>query len=217
MKKLILLYLCLLFLFWCASDTPPNEEASQTSRNILALWDSLTEGYGVDKEESYPAQLEKILNSEGYPYTVLNAGISGETSQEIWERVSEYTQDTSSLPGIVIITAWGNDGLRKMSIETMKQNITQMIQHFQEKNITVVLSGIKLPPQLWLSYSSEFNKSFEDIADDTWVYFHRDFLGEVYMNSRYNQDDMIHPTSEGNTLIATDMFEFLENEQLIKQ
>lgn len=217
MKKSIFLCLCVSFLFWCASETPPNQEASQTSRIILALWDSLTEGYGVDTEESYPAQLESILNSKGYLYTVINAGVSGETSQEIWERVSEYTQDPASLPSIVIITAWGNDGLRKMSIETMKENITQMIQHFQEKWVRVVLSWIKLPPQLWLSYSSEFNTSFEEIADDTWVYFHEDFLGEVYMNSRYNQDDMIHPTSQGNTLIATQIFEFLESEKLISQ
>lgn len=184
-------------------------------RNIFALGDSLTAWYGLDIDSSYPAQLEKKLQSAGYAYKVINAGISWNTSAELLARL-EWTLTDAQAWDIVIFVIGGNDGLRGMSLEDMKENILSMISVAKEKELKVVLSWMQIPPNLWQRYASDFRQVYYDIAaQDSDIYFQEFFLEDVASVRKYNLSDGIHPNAEWYTIIVNNLFSFLVDKQII--
>jgi len=215
MKKTFLYIALLWFLFSCSSqDTlKQNEWASEMKKReiILALWDSLTAGYGVEESENYPNKLQKKLDDGGYNYEVINAWVSGDTSANVLSRAWLYVDKN---PSIVILVVWGNDALRWLSTTDLQENISKIIDTFP--NSKVVLGGMDIPANLWGQYRNEFKKVYSEIAKQKqWIYFMEFFLDGVAGNSELNISDMIHPNSEGYDIIVKNLMNFLEENNII--
>jgi acyl-CoA thioesterase-1 len=187
-----------------ATDRP----ASNTARpRIVFLGDSLTAGYGLAKEESVPALVETRLRSEGYPYDVVNAGVSGDTSAGGLSRLDW------SLEGdvrVLVIELGANDGLRGLPVAGMKRNLTEIITRAQSRGIKVVLTGMEAPPNFGAAYTAEFRQVYRDLAKLPNVIFMPFFLDGVAGIPHLNIADGIHPNAEGARIIERAMWRAIE-------
>ncbi len=174
---------------------------------IVAFGNSLTAGLGVTLDESYPAQLQRKLDAAGYPYRVVNAGVSGDTTAGGIRRVSWVL---NSKPSIVILELGGNDGLRGLSLQETKTNLERIIQQLQHASVTVVLAGMKLPPNYGREYTAGFEALYHALAKQYHLTLIPFFLDGVAGLSSLNQADGIHPTGEGYRLIVEKVFPALE-------
>lgn len=202
-----------LFLFSCSLQVEENKTSliPEQKQIILALWDSLTAWYWVEESENYPSKLQKTLDEDGYNYEVINAWVSWDTSANLLSRVPLYLEKN---PNIVILVVWGNDGLRGLSTQDLKQNILQIIDSFP--NSKIALWWMDIPANLWIAYRNEFRNVYKEIAKERKdIYFLEYFLEWVWGKSEYNISDMIHPNNEGYDLIVKNLVEFLDNNKLI--
>ncbi|MDA9129290.1 arylesterase [Candidatus Gracilibacteria bacterium] len=222
MQKLMCLGVFLGILVGCSSAPNTGEiQSSETDivtqdeqKVILALGDSLTAGYGLPIEDSYPSQLSQKLQDDGYSYEIINAGVSGDTSSQLLDRSELYLDQN---PDIAIIVIGGNDGLRGLSTDELKENILKIIDLYQENNITIVLGGMDIPVNLGLSYRNDFVEVYQEIADERDVYFFESFLEDVGGVASLNQADRIHPTPEGYDIITDNLYEFLLSEDILQK
>ena len=175
---------------------------------ILAFGDSLTAGHGVDRQLSYPAQLQNELDRLGYDYNIVNHGIDGDTTSGGLARLDAAL---AVEPEIVILELGGNDGLRGIPIEVVRENLRSMIIAFKEIGSLVIVAGMTLP----LNYGPDYIRSFESVYvelseefDVAFVPFFTDAILENY--ERYIQPDGTHPTGEGYTLVVGNILETLE-------
>jgi len=125
------------------SSSPPKTQVPAEHPRIVAFGNSLTAGLGVPPDQSYPAHLQRTLDAAGYAYRVVNAGVSGDTTAGGVRRVSWVL---NSRPAIVILELGGNDGLRGLSLHETQANLERIVQQLQQASVTVVLAGMKLPP-----------------------------------------------------------------------
>jgi len=174
---------------------------------IVAFGDSLTAGLGVAQAESYPAQLQRTLDAAGYAYRVVNAGVSGDTTAGGVRRVSWVLTST---PAIVILELGANDGLRGLSLQETKTNLERIIQQLQQASVTVVLAGMKLPPNYGQDYTAGFEALYRTLATQYRLTLIPFFLDGVAASSTLNQADGIHPTGEGYRVIVEKVFPVLE-------
>ncbi len=182
----------------------PLDEGQQ---RIVAFGDSLTAGLGVSPEESYPAELQRRLSAAGYRYVVINAGVSGETTAGALRRVEWVL---NSRPSIVILETGGNDGLRGLDIAETRANLEQIIRRLQVARVTVVLTGIKLPPNYGADYIGRFAAIYPELAREYRVTLMPFFLEGVATRSDLNQADGIHPTADGYRVIVDHLMPVLE-------
>ena len=185
----------------------PEVHGSAERPRIVAFGNSLTAGLGVAPAESYPAQLQRTLDAAGYAYRVLNAGVSGDTTAGGVRRVSWVL---TSMPAIVILELGANDGLRGLSLHETKANLERIIQQFQQASVTVVLAGMKLPPNYGQEYTDGFEALYQALAKQYRVTLIPFFLDGVAGSSSLNQADGIHPTGEGYRVIVEKVFPVLE-------
>lgn len=171
---------------------------------IVAFGDSLTAGLGVPTDEAYPAQLQHRLDSAGYRYRVINAGVSGDTTAGGLRRLPWVLK---SNPLIVILELGGNDGLRGLSLQETRANLEQLIQKLQSASVTVVLAGMKLPPNYGAEYTSGFESIYPALAKKYRLPLIPFFLDGVAGSMSLNQADGIHPTGEGYRMIVEKVFE----------
>ena len=186
------------------SSSPPHEGVgtrpiSAESPSIVAFGNSLTAGLGVSPDQSYPARLQRTLDAAGYVYRVVNAGVSGDTTAGGVRRVSWVLK---SKPAIVILELGGNDGLRGLSLQETKANLERIIQQLQQASVTVMLAGMKLPPNYGQDYTDGFESLYQTLAKQYHLTLIPFFLDGVAGSSSLNQADGIHPTGEGYRLIV---------------
>ena len=174
---------------------------------IVVLGDSLTEGFGVAKEEAYPHLLEKELQRKGHSVKVINAGISGSTSASAPSRLRWYIK---SHPEIVILALGGNDGLRGLSVKHMKKNLSKAIELAQSEKILILLAGMQIPQNYGTEYTQSFRNAFHELARQYQLQMIPFLLKEVGGVSSLNQDDGIHPNPEGHQIIFRTVLEYLE-------
>lgn len=187
-------------------DNQAAQEPSEPMKTIVAVGDSLTAGHGLDESESYPALLEKKLQAAGYRYRVVNGGVSGETSSGTLSRM-EWILTLE--PDIVILETGANDGLRGVDPQVAEKNLRQMLQILQEKDVVVVLAGMKMVWNLGPEYVAEFNRIYPELAEDFDVVFLPFFLEGVAMQSQLNLGDGIHPNSQGYKKIAENIYPYV--------
>ena len=187
-------------------DRPKTHESTERPR-IVAFGNSLTAGLGVPPAQSYPAHLQRTLDAAGYAYRVVNAGVSGDTTAGGVRRVSWALNNK---PVIVILELGGNDGLRGLSLHETKANLERIIQQFQQASATVVLAGMKLPPNYGQDYTAGFEALYQALAKQYHLTLIPFFLDGVAASSTLNQADGIHPTGEGYRLIVEKVFPVLE-------
>src|SRR5262245_7291615 len=188
------------------SGRSKSHESTERPR-IVAFGDSLTAGLGVPPAQSYPAHLQRTLDAAGYTYLVVNAGVSGDTTAGGVRRVSWAL---NSKPSIVILELGANDGLRGLSLQETKANLEAIIQQFQQASVTVVLAGVKLPPNYGQDYTDGFATLYQALAKQYRLTLIPFFLDGVAASSSLNQADGIHPTGEGYRLIVERVFPVLE-------
>ena len=174
---------------------------------IVVLGDSLTEGFGVAKEEAYPHLLEKELQRKGHSVKVINAGISGSTSASAPSRLRWYIK---THPEIVILALGGNDGLRGLSVKHMKKNLSKAIELAQSEKILILLAGMQIPQNYGTEYTESFRNVFHELARQYQLQMIPFLLKEVGGVSSLNQDDGIHPNPEGHQIIFRTVLEYLE-------
>jgi acyl-CoA thioesterase I len=180
---------------------------SEPHPRIVFLGDSLTAGYGLAKEESVPSLIQARLKAEGYPYEVVNAGVSGDTSAGGLSRLDW------SLEGdvrILVIELGANDGLRGLPVANMKRNLTELITRAQSRGITVVLTGMEAPPNFGAAYTAEFRQVYHDLAKLPGVTFMPFFLDGVAGLPHLNIADGMHPNAEGARVIERAVWHTLQ-------
>lgn len=166
---------------------------------IVAFGNSLTAGLGVAAEDSYPSQLQRRLDQDGFQYRVINAGVSGDTTAGGLRRISWVLK---SQPHIVILELGANDGLRGLSLRETKANLERIIQQCQSASVTVVLAGMKLPPNYGAEYTNGFESIYAALASQYHLVLIPFFLDGVAGSTSLNQADGIHPTGDGYRIIV---------------
>ncbi len=176
----------------------PAAPAAPAERVIVALGDSLTAGWGVAPDEAYPALLERRLAREGYPYRVVNAGVSGDTSAGGLARL-EWTLRAG--PEIVIVALGANDGLRGQPPAALRQNLAAVLDRLRARGVRTLLAGMRLPPNYGAAFTREFAAVYRELAGraDAFMPFLLDGVAAV---PHLNLPDGIHPNAEGHRVIA---------------
>lgn len=186
-------------LLWPLVSEAVVSSASDNRPRIVAFGDSLTAGLGVRADESYPAQLQRRLDRLGYRYRVINAGVSGDTTAGGLRRVPWILNNK---PELVILELGANDGLRGLPLDQAQSNLRRIIRQLQEAGTTVVLAGMKLPPNYGQDYTASFEAMYRMLAKEYELALIPFFLEGVGGSSSLNQADGIHPTKEGYEIIV---------------
>ncbi|WP_241003880.1 arylesterase [Magnetospirillum aberrantis] len=161
---------------------------------LLALGDSLTAGYGVAAADSFPAQLERALRAQGHDVTVINAGVSGDTSAGGKARLDWSLGDR---PNAAIVELGANDGLRGLDVGQMEANLDNIVGRLKGAGIKVLLTGMRAPPNYGADYAQSYAAVFPRVARRHQVAFYPFFLEGVARDPRFNQPDGLHPTALG--------------------
>jgi acyl-CoA thioesterase-1 len=194
--------------FFCAllsifSITAFLVEAEAATKRLVALGDSLTEGYGVAKEEAYPSLLEKKIIKSGKDWVVVNAGVSGSTSASGPSRLKWLMKGKIDL---LILALGANDGLRGIQIESTEKSLSETIELAQKNGIKVVLAGMLIPPNYGKDYTEKFQKIFVKIAEKYKIKRIPFLLDKVGGEIQFNQTDGIHPNRKGHEIIAENVY-----------
>jgi acyl-CoA thioesterase-1 len=174
---------------------------AQTPRKILVVFgDSLSAGYGLPAGQSFPDDMQRTLDKEGYAWQVKNLGISGDTTQG---GVSRINSAVRLKPAVVVLELGGNDGLRGLPLKVTRQNLETMIIAFQEVGAKVVLAGMTLPPNYGPDYIKSFENVYKDLAAKYKLKFIPFLLADIVTpDLRYLQRDGIHPTADGAQIVS---------------
>ncbi len=169
-------------------------------KTILILGDSLTAGYGVEKDEAFPKLLEDRLRDLGFTEVkVVNGGFSGSTTASAFQRIRWYMK---LKPDMVILELGANDGLRGHKIESIKNNLAKTIRFAQERNIVTVLAGMKLPINYGSRYTRDFEALFKSLSDQYALPLIPFLLEGVAGRPELNLADGIHPNPKGHKIVA---------------
>jgi acyl-CoA thioesterase-1 len=166
---------------------------------VMVFGDSLSAGYGVDVDQSWASLLQTRLASQGYEHRVVNASISGETTEGGVTRIAAALENFS--PDLVILELGGNDGLRGFPTDRMKENLSAIIATSQASGAAVVLLGIRIPSNYGQRYTVAFENVYRELAaeyDVPWIEF---FMEGIALNADLMQDDGIHPNSEAQPIL----------------
>jgi len=188
----------LLWLETAQAGTPPIR--------ILAFGASITAGYGLDAADSLPAQLEAALRAHGIDATVINSGVSGETSAGGLARLDWALADN---PDLVIVDLGGNDALRAIDPKTTEANLDAIVSRLQAEKRGVLIAGMLAPPNLGADYQAAFNAVFPAVAARHDVTLYPFLLDGVAADPALNQEDGIHPNAAGVKVIAERMLPFV--------
>jgi acyl-CoA thioesterase I len=192
-----------------AADAPALPPAPARPAAVLFLGNSITAGYGLDPDDAYPALIQERIDAAGYPFRVVNAGVSGETSAGGLRRV-EWLLDQ---PIAVFVLALGaNDMLRGQPPASTRRNLAETLQRVRERQprARLVLAGMRAAPNLGPAFASEYEAIFPDLArqyDAALVPFLLDGVAAV---PRLNLPDGIHPTAQGQHIVADNVWQVLE-------
>ena len=175
---------------------------------LLILGDSLSAGYGMDREHSWVNLLDIRLQESGYSYRILNSSISGDTSQGGVARISRLLDRYQ--PEIVIIELGANDGLRGIDPGITRANMTSMIQQSQGIGARVLLTGIKLPPNYGSAYLEQFESIYVDLANEFDTMLVPFLLEGVAFQPDLLLADNLHPNEKGQPVLLENVWKVLE-------
>jgi acyl-CoA thioesterase-1 len=166
---------------------------------ILVFGDSLSAGYGIDASQSWVSLLQQRLKEQGYEHEVINASVSGETTEGGATRIDTALSDFS--PDLIILELGGNDGLRGIPAARMKANFEHIIARAKASGAAVVLLGIRIPTNYGPRYSAEFEAVFRQVSEELKVQWIEFFMEGIALNDELLQDDRIHPNAVAQPLL----------------
>lgn len=202
MTGLLLSLSCLLF----AEELP---KANDTEQRIIIIGDSITAGYGLGPKEAYPALLQEKIKAAKLPYTIVNAGVSGDTTAGGLRRVG-WTMAKGA--NVLIIALGGNDGLRGISPEDTKENLLGIIAKARAKNpnIRILIAGMEMPDNMGQEFTVRFKALFSEVAQESKIVLIPFLLENVGGIEKLNQTDGIHPTAEGQEKVGENVWKVLQ-------
>ena len=184
--------------------------ADTETKRILFFGDSITAGYGLDdSNDAYPGVVQQKIDSLNLDYTVINSGVSGETTAGGRSRIDWVIKQDID---IFVLELGANDGLRGVDLSETRANLQGIIDVVREKSpdTKIILAGMQLPPNMGDKYTTEFRQLFIDIADKNDIGFIPFILKDVGGVAALNQPDGIHPTIEGHKIVANTVWETLQ-------
>lgn len=191
---------CVLFAVASAADSAPPK--------ILIIGDSLSAAHGIALEDSWVALLEARLAEHGYPHEVVNASVGGETSGGGLRRLPRALERHE--PTVVVIELGGNDGLRRIPVETLRDNLSRMIEKSRDTGAEVLLLGVTLPRNYGPAYIEAFDAVFPDLAAQYGIESVDFFLDGVALNAEKMQRDGIHPNERAQPRMLDNVWPALE-------
>lgn len=185
----------------------PAPAAAGSLPRVVFLGDSLTAGYGLHPEEAYPSLLQLRMRTQGLPYEVVNAGVSGDTSAGGLRRL-DWSLDGDVR--VVVVALGGNDGLRGLPVAELRRNLTAIITRCQARGIAVLLAGMEAPPNFGADYTAGFRGVYRDLAREYRVPLVPFLLEGVAGNPALNIRDGIHPNPQGARIVEATIWHALE-------
>lgn len=182
----------------CAGE---GQDAGEAQKRIVVLGDSITAGYGLDPKEAYPALIQEKITAAGLPYTVANAGVSGDTTAGGLRRVAWAMGQGAD---VLIIALGGNDGLRGIPPEEMKKNLLGIVEAARVGNpeIQILIASMQMPDNMGADFTTRFRAVFGEVAEASGSTLIPFLLDGVGGDESLNQPDGIHPTAEGQAVVA---------------
>nr|MBI1228822.1 arylesterase [Cytophagales bacterium] len=214
--KTLFMYIPTFLFIACSGTSGTKEEEKQTNNQevnvkadrpvILFFGNSLTAGYGLDEEDAFPALVQDKIDSVGLEYTVINGGLSGETTASGLNRLDWFLEEG---PAIFVLELGGNDGLRGISVSETRKNLKAIIQKVRQSypDTEIVLAGMQIPPNMGQEYTEQFKGMYETIAVEESVHLIPFLLEGVAGDPELNLPDGIHPTEEGHEIVAETVWE----------
>lgn len=192
-----------------ATDSSQAQDNKQ-DKVILFFGNSLTAGYGLDPSESFPTLIQKRLDSLGYNYKVINAGLSGETTASGNNRI-DWVIERQPVD-IFVLELGANDGLRGIDPKETRKNLEEIIDKVRNTypEAEIILAGMMIPPSMGQEYSATFRQIYPEIAQKKNVKLIPFLLENVAGETELNQADGIHPTIEGQKIVADNVWEVLK-------
>ena len=184
-------------------------DSTDSMKTILFFGNSLTAGYGLEPEEAFPALIQDKIDSLNLSYKVVNAGNSGETSAGGKSRIDWLLKQKVD---VFVLELGANDGLRGIPVSETTANLQNIVDQVKAKypDVKMVMTGMQVPPNMGSKYATEFSQIFKSIAeknDMAYVPFLLDRVGGI---AELNQSDGIHPTAEGQKILADNVWKVLE-------
>jgi acyl-CoA thioesterase I len=186
-----------------ASPAPPERKA------VVVLGDSLAAGYGVGPGQAFPALLQKKIDTAGWPWTVVNAGVSGDTSADGLARIDWILKGKVD---VLIVELGGNDGLRGLPVAGTASNLQSIVDRLLQKypQARVVIAGMQMPPNIGQDYAAAFQNIFPALAAKNHAALVPFLLAGVGGKPELNQADHIHPTAAGHEIVAENVWKILK-------
>ncbi len=184
--------------------------AAESKPRLLILGDSLTAGYGIPKAAAYPALLQAKIDQAKLGWIVANGGRSGDTTRDGLTRLGWLLKKPAD---ILMIALGGNDGLRGVAPNAMKQNLTKIIAEARKKSpgIRIVIAGMQMPDNFGKDFQQKFQLVYGELAKQEKATLIPFLLEGMAGDARYNLDDQIHPNEEGHKIIAAHVWKTLES------
>jgi acyl-CoA thioesterase I len=162
--------------------------------NIVAFGDSLFSGYGLRRNQAFPAQLQKALEQRGHDVTITNAGVAGDTTAAGLARLAWSVPKNTDA---VILEFGANDALRGIDPKITRTNLEEMLAAFKARNVPVLLVGMRSPANWGDGYADNFDAIFPDLASEHSLILYPFLLDGVVLDAKLNQDDGMHPNRKG--------------------
>jgi len=191
------------------SATTGEQAKKETIKTILFFGNSLTAGYGLEPSQAFPALIQERIDSLELPYRVVNAGVSGETTAGGKSRIDWLLKKPVD---VFVLELGANDGLRGIDPESTYSNLKTIMDKVRDKNpeVQIILAGMQLPPSMGQKYTKEFSEVYTRLAKEENVHLIPFLLEGVGGDPKLNQADGIHPTIEGQKILANNVWKVME-------
>jgi acyl-CoA thioesterase-1 len=188
------------------AQAPVSKANHQT---VVIIGDSLAAGYGLDPSEAFPALIQKKIDELGWPFVVVNAGVSGDTSSGGLRRIEWLLKHRID---VLLLELGGNDGLRGLTPDVTKTNLQAIIDRTRKRypKAQIVIAGMQMPPNMGADYTNRFQKIFPDLARENEAALVPFLLEGVGGNAALNLPDRIHPTAAGHQIVAENVWKVLQ-------
>lgn len=214
-RRSVMLRICLPVLLGALLQALPHDataaspaKINQSNNSILILGDSLSASYGVPSDRSWVTLLQQRLQQQQYDNLVINASISGETTEGGLQRLPALLAKHN--PNIVVLELGANDGLRGFQIERLRNNLEQLVKTARSANARVLLVAMKIPPNYGLRYTSDFYASFTTTAKAFELPMVPFLLDGVATHPELMQEDGLHPNAQAQPRLLDNVWPFLK-------